>query len=238
MASILVLIIKVVSEESTTTKKTVLPRKIAVFASGDGSNLRAIHRAIQAGSLESVVLALVISNRSKSGAILFASEQSIPTRHLSIVTAETEEKLAVEMQKALSDAEIELIVLAGYLKQLPSNIVAEFNDRILNVHPALLPSFGGKDMYGARVHEAVIASGCKISGATVHFVSEVYDAGPIIMQECCAVHDEDTPQSLAERVLAIEHRILPKAIDLVARGYVEVLGGRVISKVITKAKLD
>ena len=188
-----------------------------MFASGHGSNLRAIYDSINSGSLSGVVLSLVISNNSRSGAIQFANEKNIPNIHLSLLkSGGNEKKFASEMLSVLQEAKIDLIALAGYMKKLPQEIVRKYAGRILNVHPALLPDFGGEGMYGLNVHIAVIAAGKKISGASVHLVEGEYDSGKIILQESCPVYDEDVPEILAERIKKIEHIILPEAIQLVA----------------------
>ncbi len=122
---------------------------------------------------------------------------------------------------------IDIIALAGYLKKLPDALVNRFQFKIVNVHPALLPSFGGSAMYGIRVHEAVLARGCKVSGATVHFVTQEYDAGPIILQKCCPVKETDTPETLQHRVRKIEFEIFPKAIELLAQDKITVENHRV-----------
>ncbi len=159
----------------------------------------------------------------------FAREHGIASEHLSIVRFQndtaTYEK---EFLRSLTDANIDIVVLAGFLKKLPDCVVDSYENRILNVHPALLPSFGGSSMYGLRVHEAVLARGCKVSGATVHFVTHDYDAGPILMQRCCPVKEDDTPQTLQKRVQKIEHEIFPQAIGLLANDKVRISTGRAI----------
>ena len=191
--------------------------RLAVFASGQGTNLQNIHKKIQSGELETIELALVISNNSASGAMEFANEHGIPAEHISAVKYGDESKAQEETVATLERHKIDLIVLAGYLKKLPDLVVRQYEGRIINVHPALLPSFGGAGMYGRHVHEAVIARGCKVSGATAHLVTENYDEGPILLQEACQVADDETPQSLSRKVREIEFRLLPKAIGLVAQ---------------------
>jgi phosphoribosylglycinamide formyltransferase 1 len=127
----------------------------------------------------------------------------------------------------LEKVNVDFIALLGYLKKLPDSVVKRFENRILNVHPALLPSFGGLNMYGDRVHEAVLARGCKVSGATVHFVSSDYDEGPIVLQECCVVKRDDTTETLSLRVREIEHRIIPQAIQLLVSDKLTVKEGKV-----------
>jgi phosphoribosylglycinamide formyltransferase-1 len=207
---------------------TVERKRLAVFASGGGSNLRNIQVHIDVRSLMNVNLSLVISNNSDSGAMRFANENAIPAHHLSHHSvAGGALALQRRMCDLLDDMKIDLIVLAGYLKKLPDAVVEQYENRILNVHPALLPSFGGASMYGTRVHEAVLSRGCKISGATVHLVTGDYDAGPIVLQECCPVEDKDTIDTLSHRVRAVEYRLLPRALQLLVDERIEVHEGRV-----------
>ena len=188
--------------------------RIAVFASGEGSNLRSIYDQIERGTLRNAELRLVVSNNSRSGALEFAREKGIEWKHISTVTEGDEAGVAGKILEVLSAAGIDLIVLAGYMKHLPQSVVEKYRDHILNIHPALLPKFGGKEMFGIRVHEAVLASGESVSGATVHRVTGNYDEGKIVLQRTCPVLPSDTPQDLQKRVLAVEHALLPEAIDL------------------------
>jgi phosphoribosylglycinamide formyltransferase-1 len=159
----------------------------------------------------------VVSNNSKSGALEYARSHGIQAEHISLISCgEDERKYCETLGTILRQARIDLIALAGYMKKLPDSIVDSFENRILNVHPALLPSFGGSSMYGKRVHEAVLARGCKVSGATVHIVTHEYDAGPIVMQQCCEVKEGDTVETLERRVRKVEYEVYPKAIELVA----------------------
>ena len=191
--------------------------RLAVFASGRGSNLEAIYNSIVTGSLHGVELALVVSNNSNSGALAFADQKHIPARHLSLLkSGNDQDAFQNEMLRILAQEGIDIIVLAGYMKKLPDVVIKKYNGRIINVHPALLPEFGGKGMYGLNVHNAVIASGSKVSGATVHVVEGEYDSGKIILQKLCPVLDDDTPESLAERINKIEHILLPQAIQILA----------------------
>jgi phosphoribosylglycinamide formyltransferase-1 len=190
--------------------------RLAVFASGHGSNLEAVYRSITSNSLRGVDLALIISNNSASGALAFAKTMDIPRIHLSLVKCgNNTNKFETEMLNALRDARIDIIALAGYMKKLPDRVLSAYKGRIINVHPALLPAFGGKGMYGLNVHRAVIESGNRVSGATVHMVELEYDSGEIILQERCPVFKEDTQESLADRIKIIEHKILPKAIQII-----------------------
>ncbi len=170
------------------------------------------------GLLEGVELALVVSNNSKAGALDHALKHEIPSIHISTATCKNDTLLyEQELLRMMRQYKIDFVALAGYLKKLPDSFVESFKNKILNVHPALLPSFGGSGLYGLRVHEAVLARGCKVSGATIHLVTEEYDAGPIVMQKCCPVKFGDTPESLQRRVRDLEFAIFPKAIQLFAQ---------------------
>jgi phosphoribosylglycinamide formyltransferase-1 len=196
---------------------------IAVFASGRGSNFQAILDAIDAGFLPAKVVVLV-SNKSDAGAMKIAGAHNILTRHISQQMFTSEEALADAMLEVLEEYHTEFIVLSGYLKKIPAQVIRQYRNRIVNIHPALLPSFGGEGMYGHRVHEAVMASGEKVSGATVHLVEEEYDRGPIVLQKTVDIDPNDTPDSLAAKVLKIEHEIFPFALKAFAEGRVRVEG--------------
>ena len=183
------------------------PVRVAVLVSGGGTNLQALLDALHDSPLARV--ARVISNKADAGALERARTAGVPA----IVLAHPDD--AGELHAALADAQ--LVVLAGYLKLIPSSVVARFKQRMINIHPALLPDFGGPGMYGRKVHAAVLASGAKESGATVHFVDEEFDRGPIIAQERVPVRRDDTPETLAARVLEAEHRLLPKVVLDLAR---------------------
>jgi phosphoribosylglycinamide formyltransferase-1 len=196
---------------------------IAVFASGRGSNFQAILNSIDAGSLPARVV-MLLSNNSGAGAMEIARTRGILTNHISQKMFPTEEKFAEAILKVLSEHHVELIALAGYMKKIPSAVIRQYRNRIVNIHPALLPSFGGTGMYGYYVHSAVIASGVKVSGATVHLVDEEYDRGPIVMQKAVNVAPNDTPESLAAKVLKIEHEIYPFVLKAFAEGKVKIEG--------------
>jgi phosphoribosylglycinamide formyltransferase-1 len=202
--------------------------RIAVLASGRGSNLRAIVDAIHAGSISNAQVSLVLSNNSASGALEFARQQGIPAVHCSRLRFTSDTEFAAAMMQTLSEHSINFIVLAGYMKKLDPTIISSFKNRIINIHPALLPSYGGKGMYGMHVHEAVIANRDAVSGATVHLVDEEYDRGAIVLQERVDVSPNDIPESLAEKILKIEHTLYPKAINLFAQGKVHVNGQQVV----------
>ena len=178
------------------------PVRVAVLVSGGGTNLQALLDALHDSPIAQV--ARVISNRPDAGALERARRAGVPT------TVLRDANDPAEVLSALAGAQ--LVVLAGYLKLVHASVVARFRGRMINIHPALLPDFGGPGMYGHRVHEAVLASGAKESGATVHFVDEDFDRGEIIAQERVPVSPTDTPESLAVRVLEAEHRLLPKVV--------------------------
>jgi len=188
---------------------------IGVFASGRGSNFQAILNAIQQDFLPARVT-LVVSNKGDAGALEIARMHSLPAVHLSLKQFPDEDSFASAMLDALTKHNVQIIALAGYLKKIPSIVVRKYKNRILNIHPALLPLFGGSGMYGHHVHEAVIASGAKLSGATVHLVDEEYDRGPIVLQRAVPVEEYDTPETLAAKVLKIEHEIYPLALKAFA----------------------
>ena len=178
--------------------------RVAVAVSGRGSNLEALLRALGVDAPVQVVL--VVSNRADALALDRAREQGIPAEVLSPPGD------PAEWLDRLAHHQVDLLVLAGYLKLVPAAVIARYRDRILNVHPALLPAFGGRGMYGHHVHQAVLASGARESGATVHLVDEVYDRGRILAQARVPVVPGDTPETLAARVLGVEHRLLPAVV--------------------------
>jgi phosphoribosylglycinamide formyltransferase 1 len=195
---------------------------LAVFASGRGSNLRSIYKAIEERRLNARIV-VVISNRSDAPALEFASEHGMTAVSLEGIPPAGQSDAILHATEAGS---ADFIALAGYMKLVPPQVVGAFRHRILNIHPALLPSFGGKGMYGRHVHEAVLSSGAKVSGASVHLVDEEYDRGPIVMQRCIPVKDDDTAETLAARVLEVEHAIYPEALQLFAERRIEVRGSR------------
>lgn len=200
--------------------------KLAVFASGRGSNFQAILNAIATQRLRAQV-ALCVSNRSEAGALQIARAAQIPVAVIEEKTFANTSEYANALLRQLAKHEVNFIALAGFMRKIPVEIVRLFRHRIINIHPALLPSFGGKGLYGHRVHEAVLAYGCKVSGATVHFVDEEYDTGPPILQRCVAVLENDTPETLAARVLEIEHQIYPEALQLFVEERVRAEGRKV-----------
>ncbi len=191
-------------------------RRIAVLASGRGSNLDALQRYLGAlGSSAAATIALVVCDRDAAGALALADALGVDARVASPAPDHAERLGAL-----LSEFDIDLVVLAGYIRLVPDAIVRDYRGRILNVHPALLPAFGGRGMYGARVHQAVLDAGARVSGVTVHFVDPVYDHGAIIAQWPVPVVDGDTAESLAARVLRVEHLLYPRVVQAVAAGRV------------------
>ena len=185
------------------------PVRVAVLVSGGGTNLQALLDALQDSPIARI--ARVISNRPAAGALERARRAGVPT------TVLQDAGDPAELLAALGAADAQLVVLAGYLKLIHPSVVARFRGRMINIHPALLPDFGGPGMYGHHVHAAVLASGATESGATVHFVNEVFDRGEIIAQERVPVEPGDTPDTLAARVLEAEHRLLPRVVLQLAR---------------------
>lgn len=196
--------------------------KIAVFVSGRGSNLKAI---LDSPDLKNIVQVMaVFSDKSNCKAFGIAEQYNIKT--FTVGDGEGNIK-SNQIVGVLSKLEIELVVLAGYLKLIPTELIDNFENRIINIHPALLPSFGGKGMYGMNVHRAVFNSSAKVSGASVHLVDKTYDTGKIIAQKCVDISDVKSPEEIAERVLDIEHKILPDVIKAFALNKVKIESGRV-----------
>ena len=189
--------------------------RIAVLVSGGGTNLQALLDAQEAGILQSGEISLVISNNPKAYALRRAERAGV--KHLVLTGADFEERL----EEALQEAEIDLVILAGFMRILSAEFTARHPDRILNVHPALIPAFCGKGFYGLLVHEAALARGVKVTGATVHFVNEIPDGGEIILQKAVAVQPDDTPETLQKRVMEeAEWILLPQAAELVSKGVI------------------
>ncbi|UQX88273.1 phosphoribosylglycinamide formyltransferase [Jatrophihabitans telluris] len=189
---------------------------VAVLVSGAGSNLRALHAAsLTADSPFRIVL--VISNNSGSGGLAYAADHAIPTLHVSGRTHPDPGALDAELVRQLQAHQIELIVTAGYMKKVGPRVLAEYAGRILNIHPSLLPAHGGPGMYGAAVHRAVLAAGDRLSGPSVHLVTDEYDEGEIIGHQEVPVLDGDTPETLAARVLVAEHELLPMVVTELSR---------------------
>ncbi len=182
--------------------------KVAVFVSGRGSNLRAILNSPKLR--KHIKVKAVFSNKVTCPAFKIAEENSIT---IYVVGKEENSISYNNLSEFLKSLEIDLVVLAGFLKIIPNDMIVDFRNRIINIHPALLPSFGGKGMYGMNVHKAVYNSSAQVSGVTVHFVDETYDTGKIIAQRCIDISDVGSPEGISERVLAVEHELLPYVIE-------------------------
>lgn len=202
--------------------------KIAVLVSGGGTNLQAIIDGIRAGKITNTSLALVISNKPGAYALERAEKNGTERMVLSPKDYSTREEYGEAMICCLEDYGVDLVVLAGFLVILPENLVRHFEGRMINIHPSLIPSHCGPGYYGLRVHESVLARGNKVTGATVHFVNEIADGGPIISQKAVEVYPNDTPETLQQRVMEqAEWNILPQAIDDIANGRIEIADGLV-----------
>ncbi|MDR9419705.1 phosphoribosylglycinamide formyltransferase [Gracilimonas sp.] len=187
-------------------------KNLVVFASGSGTNFQSIIDAVESGELTANIAGL-ITNKPNIGALERALTHGIPSRIISPQEYSTEDEFAEELLKQLRAWGTDLIALAGYLKKIPSSVIREYENRILNIHPALLPKFGGKGFYGLNVHKAVIEAGEKESGCSVHIVTEEFDEGPVITQKKVPVQNDDTPKKLAQRILEQEHKLYPEAIQ-------------------------
>lgn len=203
--------------------------KLAVLVSGGGTNLQAIIDSIADGRITNAEIKVVISNNKNAYALERAAKAGIPAKALSPKDFTDREAFNDALLQELIDSEADLVVLAGCLVVIPPKIVEHFKNRIINIHPSLIPSFCGKDYYGLKVHEGVLNRGVKVTGATVHFVDDGTDTGPIILQKAVEVHQDDTPKSLQQRVMEeAEWVIMPRAIDLIANGKVKVEGGKAL----------
>ncbi len=200
--------------------------KLAVFVSGRGSNLSAIIKNIKIEKLNAKVLA-VVSDKKDCKAFEICEAEGIEKFVISYNSENSEFITYDNLLKEFAKKEIDLIVLAGFLKKIPTTLVSNFKNKIINIHPALLPAFGGKGMYGINVHKAVFETSAKVSGATVHFVDEIYDNGKIIDQRVVDITDVKSPEEIAERVLKIEHELLPYVIQKFAENKIFVSENRV-----------
>ncbi len=202
---------------------------ITVLVSGGGTNLQAIIDAIADGTINDAEIGLVISSRSDAYALTRAQNAGIKTKVISRKECADSAGYEEKMIGALKEAGTDLIVLAGFMTVLPEGIIKAYENRIINIHPSLIPSFCGKGYYGLRVHEEALKRGVKLTGATVHFVDSGCDTGPIILQKAVEIIDGDTPEILQKRVMEqAEWKILPKAIDLIAKGKVSVRDNRTV----------
>ena len=202
--------------------------KLAVLVSGGGTNLQAIMDSIDDGRITNAKIQVVISNNVGAYALTRAENYGVEALLLSPKSFDTREEFNQKLLEALKERDIDLVVLAGYLVVVPPCVIEEYENRIINIHPSLIPSFCGTGCYGLHVHEKALARGVRVSGATVHFVDEGTDTGPIILQKPVMVEQDDTPEVLQKRIMEqAEWIILPKAIDLIANGKVHVDGRKV-----------
>ena len=200
--------------------------KIAVLVSGGGTNLQAIIDPLASGEITNTEIALVFSNNRKAYALERAKMAGIPAKALSPKQFENREAFNDAVLEVIEESKVDLIVLAGWLMDIPPKLIEKYHNRIINIHPSLIPSFCGKGYYGLTVHEKALERGVKVTGATVHFVDEVLDNGPIILQKAVMIEEGDTPEVLQRRVMEqAEWVILPKAIDLIANGKISVENG-------------
>jgi len=184
-------------------------KKLVFFASGSGSNFQSVIDAIQSRKISASISGLITDN-SEAGALKRAKKHHIPT---AVIPFSKEHHFSDQLEQKLNEWKPDYIILAGYLKKVPDSIVESFKNRIINIHPSLLPKYGGKGFYGRNVHKAAIEAGDAVSGCTVHFVNGEYDRGSIIKQKEVPVLPGDTPESLGKRVLAVEHKLLPDVIN-------------------------
>ena len=202
--------------------------KIAVCVSGGGTNLQAIIDKINSGEIHNTEIAVVISNNKNAYALERATKARIEAVCLSPKDYKTRDEFNKAFLQKLNSYSVDLVVLAGFLVVIPEQMIREYRNRIINIHPSLIPSFCGTGYYGLKVHEGVLSRGVKVTGATCHFVDEGTDTGPIILQKAVEVLEDDTPEILQRRVMEqAEWVIMPQAIDLIARGQVEVVDGKV-----------
>lgn len=205
--------------------------KIAVLVSGGGTNLQAIIDAVEAGTITNTEIIGVISNNKNAYALERAEKHGINSLCISPKDYQTREAFNDAFLDELNKLNPDLIVLAGFLVVIPEKMIKQYENKIINIHPSLIPSFCGTGYYGLKVHEAALNRGVKVVGATVHFVDEGTDTGPIILQKAVDVCEGDTPEVLQRRVMEqAEWKILPKAIDLIANGKIEVTDGKVRTK--------
>lgn len=205
--------------------------KIAVFVSGGGTNLQALIDALEDGRITNATIDLVVSNKAGAYALERAAKKNIPTATLSPKDFSERAEFDQALLDTVKKYEIDLIVLAGYLVILPEKLVKAYANRIVNIHPSLIPSHCGAGYYGLKVHESVLRRGNKVTGATVHFVDEGTDTGPIILQKAVEVKEDDTPETLQKRVMEqAEWKILPEAVNLIANDKIEVVDGLVRRK--------
>ena len=196
--------------------------KIAVLVSGGGTNLQALINAQKKGIIQSGEIVLVVSNNANAYALKRAEKANISTAVVLKKDCASQEEFENKIKSILSENKIDLIVLAGFMSILSESFTSAYPNRILNVHPSLIPSFCGKGFYGLKVHEAALEKGVKVTGATVHFVNEIPDGGEIILQKAVEIKEDDTPETLQKRVMKLaEWKILPKATEIVSKKIIE-----------------
>lgn len=200
--------------------------RLAALVSGSGRNLQSLIDAIECGRLDARI-EVVIASRPNIPALERARRHGIAVRVVSRKASPSLDAFQAELLAALAKYPLDLIMLCGFLSFLSPDICTRYHGRIMNIHPSLLPAFGGQGSYGGNVHEQVLNHGCKVTGATVMFVDEGEDCGPIILQEAVAVYDDDTPTTLADRVMQAEYRLYPQAVSLFAAGRLALVGRRV-----------
>ena len=203
--------------------------KVAVCVSGGGTNLQAIIDAVENGTITNTEIKVVISNNKNAYALERAKNHNIEGICISPKDYETRAEFNKAFLEKLDSYEVDLVVLAGFLVVIPPEMIAKYRNRIINVHPSLIPSFCGTGFYGLKVHEGALERGVKVTGATVHFVDEGTDTGPIVLQKAVYIENGDTPEVLQKRVMEqAEWVILPKAIDLIANNKVTIVDGKAI----------
>lgn len=203
--------------------------RIGVLVSGGGTNLQTLIDAIEQGDINGEI-AVVISDREEAYALERAKKHGIKPALIDRKAYQDKDMFNTKLIDELKEMKIELVVLAGFLSILKPEFIKAFEGRIMNIHPSLIPSFCGKGFYGEKVHQAVVEYGVKLSGATVHFVDEGTDSGPIILQESIAIDENDTAQTVAAKVLKIEHKLLPQAVKLYCESRLKIEGRHVIIK--------
>ena len=204
--------------------------KIAVCVSGGGTNLQALLDAVDSGVITDTKISVVISNNKNAYALERAAKAGIESLCISPKDFHNREEFNREFLRKLNTYQVDLVVLAGFLVVIPPEMISQYKNRIINIHPSLIPSFCGKGYYGLKVHEGVLNRGVKITGATVHFVDEGPDTGPIILQKEVLVKENDTPEILQRRVMEeAEWNLLPKAVELIAHNRIQVKDGKVVS---------
>ena len=188
-------------------------KNIAVLVSGNGSNLKALINAVNTGKITNANIALVISNKKNVNALKIAKDAEIPAVYIARDVFDSDEEYDLFLLIKLNEYSIDLVLLAGYLRIITPTFLKAYENRILNIHPSLLPSFGGKGMYGMKVHQAVLNSKSDKSGCTVHLVTEEIDGGPILAQACVSIAPEDTAEVIAAKILIEEHKLYPQAVN-------------------------